>query len=117
MARQLGVGLTTVYNRVRRLKKVGVIKKAIAQLDHKKLGYGIRALVGVSVSPQAKETVAEEFEKFSQVHLIYQLTGRYDYLLEVLVRDTDELRWLLVEKMGKISNIQKTETMLVTDVK
>jgi len=113
---QLGVSLTTVYNRVARLRRMGVIKKLKAEIDYSKLGYSIRALVGISVSPKAQHTALQEFRKLTQVHLIYQVTGRYDYLLEVLVKHTDDLRKLLTEEMGKIDGVQRTETMIVVHI-
>jgi len=113
IASQLGVSVATVYNRVRRLKQTGLIKKVTAHIDYERLGYAISALVGVSVSPKAKDQILKEFKKLSQVRTIYEITGRYDYLLEILARNTDELRQLLTEEMGKIDDILRTETMVI----
>ncbi len=113
MANQLGVSVPTIYNRVRRLKQTGLIKKIIAQIDYEKLGYAIRALVGVSINPKAKEASLREFKKLDRVRTIYEITGRYDYLLEIIARNTEELRQLLTEQMSKIDDIQRTETMVI----
>jgi len=113
IADQLGVSLTTVYNRIRRLKRMGVIKKIVALVNYEKLGYGISALVGISANPRGKERVLGEFRRLRQVRVIYEVTGRYDYMLEIRTRDTDELRQLLTVEMGRIDGVQRTETMVI----
>ena len=113
LADELGVSLTTVYNRMRRLKRMGVIKRITAEIDYEKLGYGIRALVGVSVLPSLKAEALTRFKRLDQIRVIYETTGRYDYLIEVLARQTDDLGNLLTEKMGKIDGVQRTETMMI----
>jgi DNA-binding Lrp family transcriptional regulator len=113
IAEMLGLSLTTVYNRVKRLKRIGVIQRTVVEVDYLRLGYSIRALVGVSLSPKAQDQALTKLRKMGQVRRIYQVTGRFDYMLEVVVRHTEELRRLLTEEMGKIEAIQRTETMVI----
>lgn len=113
MANQLAVSVPTVYNRVRRLKRIGVIKKIVAEIDYEKLGYIIRAFVGVSTSPRSKVGVLNKLRRLRHVHRICEVTGRYDYVLEIVAKDTEELRRLLTEEMGKIGEVQRTETMVI----
>jgi DNA-binding Lrp family transcriptional regulator len=40
------------------------------------------------------------------------VTGRYDYLIKVNLRDVEELQEFLVEKLTKIEFINKVETFI-----
>jgi Lrp/AsnC family transcriptional regulator for asnA, asnC and gidA len=115
MANELGVSLTTIYSRIRRLRRFGVIKKIVAQIDYEKIGYEARALVGVCVSPNAKDRVVAKFREMEFIRAIYWVTGRYDCVLDIVTKNNSELGRFLSEKMGKIDDIQRTETMLIID--
>ena len=43
----------------------------------------------------------------------FHLTGRYDYLVHVVVRDIDHLRELVTKRLAAIRGVEKEETFLV----
>jgi len=102
------------FNRVRKLAEAGVIKKFTVQLNPHKLGLQLKAfiLVTAETSREAREEAERVLVHFPQISGIYRLFGRFDLLLEVLVRDIDELRDLIGE-IHKLRMVKKTETLIV----
>ena len=115
LAKEAGVSVSTIYKRVQRLKSKGVIKKIVAQIDYEKLGFGVHALICVSLKPRSREGALRELMNLGYFHHLYELTGRYDYMIEVSVKNIAELREILVEKMSKIDGVLATETFLITN--
>lgn len=115
MARELGVSVATVYNRIRRLKRIGVVRM-FAEIDHEKLGYTLRALVGVCTNPKSRARTLNKLRRLPHVQRILEVTGRYDYVLEIVARDSSDLRRLLTDEMGNIDEAQRTETMMIMAV-
>jgi len=102
------------YNRVRRLLEKGVIRRFTIQVDPSKIGLNLRAFILVVAEPSGE--VREEDEKtlmgFPQVYGVYRLFGRFDFLLEVLVKDIGELRDL-IGRIHELKMVKKTETLIV----
>ena len=113
IAKSLGVSLTTVYNRVKNLEKNNIIEKKVAKINYKKLGFALEALVGISVNPKYSAIIVAELKKIDSVQAIFDITGRYDYFIQIRVRNTEELQSLLSEKMGEINGVQTTETFII----
>ncbi|MEQ9715555.1 MAG: Lrp/AsnC family transcriptional regulator [Candidatus Asgardarchaeia archaeon] len=112
LASKIGISVPTAYNRVRKLIKKGIIKKFTIDIDYTKIGYPIRALVGVIIDPRHSADARTEFQNLDNVIKVIEVTGRFDYILDVVATSTDELKDLLTEKMSKIRGVMKTETMI-----
>jgi len=85
MAKVLGVPVTTVYSKIRRLEKEGVIRGYRAVLDGRKLGRGVVAFVLASVSYGAQRydkdrAVARQLSKFSEVQEVHLVSGPWDFI-------------------------------------
>jgi Lrp/AsnC family transcriptional regulator for asnA, asnC and gidA len=114
LAPKFGVSVATICNRIKRLQEWGIIEKFVIQIDYAKLGYSIRALIGVTVDPKTLHETLDSFRRMECVKKIYEVAGRYDFVLEILSKDTADLRTLLTEKMSNIIGVQRTETMVIT---
>lgn len=114
LASKFGVSVATICNRIKKLQELGVIEKFVIQVDYTKLGYNIRALVGVTVDSKTLHETLDGFRRMECVKKIYEVAGRYDFVLEILSKDTADLRTLLTEKMSNIIGVQRTETMVIT---
>ncbi|MHA1596758.1 MAG: Lrp/AsnC family transcriptional regulator [Candidatus Asgardarchaeia archaeon] len=114
LSSKVGVSVPTVYNRVRKLVRRGIIKKFTIEVDYNKVGYPIRALIGIIVDPKYTIETREELKKVEQVISLVEVTGRFDYILDVVVSDTEALQKLLNERLSKIKGVIKTETMIQT---
>lgn len=117
IARRLKVPESTVRLRVKKLVERGIIRKFAALINPFKAGYSIVAFIAVDVEPSRVKKAAEELSKLPEVDVLGIATGAHDILMQVTVRDLQELENFLIEKLGRIEGIRSTETSILTSVR
>ncbi len=108
----LNLSPSTVYMRIRRLRESGLIKRIVAEVDPAKLGFKLRALIFLDIDVKKYSKVVDLIKELQQVKAIYDVTGEWALVLEVLVRDHKELSDLL-DMIGGIEGVYSTSTMIV----
>lgn len=108
----LNLSPSTVYMRIRRLKDKGLIRRIIAEVDPAKLGYRLKAIIFIDMDVKKYSKVVDMIKELPQVKVIYDVTGEWALVLEVLVRDHKELSDLL-DRIGGIDGVYSTSTMVV----
>lgn len=90
LAEQVSLSASPCWRRVRQLEESGVIAGYHARLDRQQLGYGVLGFVHLGMHNHTAE-VAAAFERevvaLAQVLACHNLSGRYDYQLEVVAQD------------------------------
>ncbi len=116
LARLVDLAPSTTLERVRRLEERGVIKGYRARIDARALDLTIQALVLINLRRHQALSI-DDFEDHiravPEVLACYHLTGRYDYMLHVAVRDIEQLRELVARSIAAIDGVEKQETFLV----
>jgi DNA-binding Lrp family transcriptional regulator len=112
LAKKCGMTRQSVYSKLDEFKRKGV--RFTVDLDPREIGLRLRAYILIVAEPQTefrKETneIIRKFEEISQIHY---LLGRFDIIVEVIVRNIDELRGLL-RKIQNLPAVKKTETLMV----
>ena len=116
LARDLGVSEATVRRRINSLIDESVVSvKAVP--NSRKLGLSTSALIGIDVEPGKGEMVTNALKSREEVVFLGTTAGRYDLVARVLVTDLGELRKFLEEFVTKIGGVQKTETLILLDMK
>ena len=92
----VGLSANAAAERVRRLRRAGVITGFTALVDPAAGGRTLEALVGVTLAPATdSDEFAADAARLEQVTEVLHLTGAPDYQLRVACRDTAELDALL----------------------
>jgi len=108
LAADLGLTISPVYERIRRLEEKGYIKQYVAILDNKLLGRGVTAICQVSMRYH-DETFIEQFERdikgMKEVQECYHIGGPVDFLLKINVGSLEEYHDFVKYKLSKIGNI------------
>jgi DNA-binding Lrp family transcriptional regulator len=108
IAQTLRRSITTIHDRISRLKQEGIILRSVAILDRKKVGKGLLTFSHVLLNQHTIE-VLEQFEKavkqFPEVLECFQMTGSFDFLLRVSTRDMEEYHEFYRYKLAKLPNI------------
>jgi Lrp/AsnC family transcriptional regulator, leucine-responsive regulatory protein len=116
LARLVDLAPSSTLDRVRKLEERGVIRGYRGVLDAPALGFQVQAMVLISLDRHQAGPI-DEFEArvraVPEVVACLHVTGRYDYMLHVVVRDIDHLRDLLTHGLGAIRGVEKQETFLV----
>ena len=113
IAKEIHVSPGTVHVRMKRLMKLGIVKKAFLNVDYAKLGYDICAFLGVYLEKSSMySSVVGALYKIPEVVNAHYTTGNYSIFAKIICRDTEHLRRVLYEKIQNIEGIQRTETFI-----
>ena len=121
VARKVGLPITTAHARIKRMEKLGLVKSYKAVLDAKKLGLNVTAFIFISFSYKSEEgeisqrEVARKIAAFSEVQEVHIITGDWDMVLKVKLRNVDELGSFVVDKLRMVKGVDKTLTCVVLD--
>lgn len=120
LGKKTGLPMTTVHNRITKLKKMGIIVHYTVRLDYKKLGRPILAYVGISVEYKtsggkrlSQEGIAQQIKKLEGVQDVSILAGGMDIMIKVLATDIEDLNKLVTERLRNIEGVDKTQTSIV----
>lgn len=107
LAAEIGAPESTIYDRTKRLKDQKIIKAVVPLVDNEKLGILTTAFIRVSIERISEiRKIAEEIAKFEEVLEVHEISGEWDILVKVKVRNNKELRDLEVEKIGSLRGIR-----------
>ena len=116
LAKSVGLSPPSVLQRVRVLEKSGLIKGYFGILDAEKLGLRITALAMISLSlhqEQPIERFRRSVNEIPEILECYHVSGEFDFLLKIVVRDIRAYEQLVREKLSKIKGIQQIKTSFV----
>jgi Lrp/AsnC family transcriptional regulator, regulator for asnA, asnC and gidA len=112
LAEKWGVTGATVRNRVKRLKSLGVMD-AILVMNPYKIGYTTFAIIGVRLDTDADyNAVANALLAIPGVTNVMMVTGRYDFFVHYVCRNTEEYRKFLIDELRKIPGISAHESYI-----
>ncbi|MEX1002323.1 MAG: Lrp/AsnC family transcriptional regulator [Crocinitomicaceae bacterium] len=116
LAAELNLTVTPVYERIKKLKKSGVIKRITAEIDRNKVNKPVMVFCEVSLSSHTLENL-KKFEKevlgLQEVLESYHVSGEYDYMLKVLIAGMEEYREFLINKLAKLKNVGHVNSTFV----
>lgn len=115
VAKEIGIPTSTVHERVKRLVRLGIIRRFTAELDPRLLGLDITALILVSVDGAYITEVEKTLSTYDQVMAVYDITGEFDIALLARFRNMDELN-NFIKNILKMPHIKRTVTSVVLNV-
>ena len=116
LANKLNLSVTAVYERIKKLEKAGFISGYIALVNKSKIERDFVVFCHVKLVQHSQDYVVKfekEVAKLYEVLECYHLSGEYDYLLKVVVKDMVAFRAFMVEKLTSINHIGSTHSMFV----
>jgi Lrp/AsnC family transcriptional regulator for asnA, asnC and gidA len=114
IATHAGVSRQTVAKKMKQYLTSGVITKFTPQLDPGQLGLTIQAYILVREDPQStfRSRNDDTFTRMPQVAKFNRIFGSYSSILEVMVKDKNELTDI-VKDIHALPGIRETETFIV----
>ena len=114
MGKAVGLAVSSVNERVRKLAERGVITGVHAHVSPEALGLDLLAIVFVGWSdPTVEPRFFARIEGEPAVLECHHVTGAWNYLLKVRVRNTRMLEAFLTNVVKAVDGIQRTETLIV----
>lgn len=116
LADKLGVAPSTSLERVRVLRLKKIIKGFYTEIDVAPLGITLHAMVAIQLAVHSQKLV-DSFYKYAvqltEVSSVYHLGGATDFLIQVAVTDTAELRAFVLSAFAERSEVNHIETSLI----
>jgi DNA-binding Lrp family transcriptional regulator len=113
IAKELEISDATVHIRVRRLLAAGILRKFTIATDNALLGYDHLAIVGININQGSANEVINLLSQFDEILELHEMYGQFDLLLKIRTKSLEEMRDIVVNKIGKIPQITEAELMTV----
>ena len=117
----LNLSVTAVYERIKKLEREGVISKYVAILDRNKVEKAFVVFCHIKLIQHTRDfvtTFESEVIKLDEVLECFHVSGDYDYILKVHVKDMDEYRDFMVTKLTGLKHIGSTHSsFMIGEVK
>ena len=116
LSRRIDLSPPATHARVRRLERAGLIRGYVEIVDRESAGFELLCFVSVEMQVhqyQGIETFRSHIRAMPEVLECHHLTGEYDYLLKVALRNRRDLERFVVEKLTPIPGIARIHTSLV----
>lgn len=112
IAKELGIALSTVSNRVKRMEENAVIQGYIPLIDAAALGYDLVVAVGARIAHGKLLEVQRQIASRSEVFAVYDVTGQMDSLILARFKSRSELDGF-IKGLLALEDVESTTTHLV----
>lgn len=116
LARQISLSQPATLARVRRLEQAGYIAGYTAVLNRDKLGYSMLCYIHVTHQSHQSaelERLRAELLAMPEVLECVFVTGEFDYLLKVVLRNQKDLEHFILHKLTPLPGVARVNTSLV----
>lgn len=113
---KLNLSVTAVFERIKKLERSGVIDKYVALLRKEHVDRGLVVFCQIKLVQHAKDYLTKfesEIIQLEEVLECFHVSGEYDYLLKVLVKDMEQFRTFMVTKLTTLQHIGSTQSSFV----
>ncbi len=109
LAAAAGLSIPATVERLKRLMDSGVVRSVGAELDAARAGYGVQAIVGITVLQPGKKAFLDKLKRAAEVLECHHVAGADSYLMTVVARDLPDLERFL----ASINGYGETRTSII----
>ncbi|MEX6625712.1 Lrp/AsnC family transcriptional regulator [Tenacibaculum salmonis] len=112
----LNLTVSPIYERIKRLEKLGIIKKYVAILDKKNIKVPVTAICMVSLRYHDEGFIDKfdaQIKELKEVQKCYHMAGKVDFFLQINLKDLEDYHDFVRLKLSKIDNIGILESYFV----
>ncbi len=116
LARRVELSPPGLQKRLRKLEELDIISQYVTLLNYEAIGYEMLCFVQVTLQRHEPNLVIgfkAAVQEMTEVLECHFLTGEYDYLLKVVVRNRKQLEQFLLEKLTPVPGMDKLRTSVV----
>jgi Lrp/AsnC family transcriptional regulator len=121
ISERINISQSPCWRRINRLEEQGVIKRKVAILDREKLGLDVVVFATISLTTQGRSNL-DDFERevrtLSEVMECYTMTGTWDYMLKVVVKNIRCYELFVRQKLTNLAHVREIHSHIaVTEIK
>jgi DNA-binding Lrp family transcriptional regulator len=116
LGKRLGIAHSTVYDRIRKMERHGVVKKYTALVDAEKAGgKSITAMITVYTDPKVSEKVAQKLCEAPEVLEVYtSLSEELQIMAKVVAETQERLHEFIANSVAPLPGVLRVRTSIVT---
>ena len=118
---KLNLSVTAVYERIKKLEREKIIEKYVVVLNKSKVEKGFVVFCHLKLLQHSHEFLTHfesEVVKLHEILECHHVSGDYDYILKIVVKDMAAYREFLVNKLTTLQHIGSTQsTFMISEVK
>ena len=114
IAQEVNSSSATCWRRIRYLEQQGVLGKHVRLVDPAAIGRKMDAFCQVRMKSQnseARQKFQKAMEQEPTIVEIYSISGEWDYMLHLLVRDMEDLESILMSRVLENPSVAGTATI------
>lgn len=109
----LNLSTTPIFERIKKLEKGGYIKNYATLLNHRKLDLKQVVFIELTLKEHSRsyiEKFANEIKLFPEVLECYRVTGSFDFLIKILVKNIESYENFILTKLSLLSNLGNVQS-------
>jgi len=121
VAKKTLIPISTVHNRIRKLKQDKIIKNFTINIDYEKVEkyFSVILLASLDYNVMREQNIdehkiAKKIKNLPEVESLFIVTGDTDMIIILRVKNVKEFEEFLVHKLRKMLGITSTKTLVIT---
>lgn len=118
LSNSLSLSQTPIYERIKKLEKMGVIKDYVAILDGEVVNKGLIVFMNITIKEHnhdSRKAFIDKISALEDVSELYHTSGMYDFLAKVRFSSVKEYRDFLVNHIATVENISDIDSQIVLE--
>jgi DNA-binding Lrp family transcriptional regulator len=116
IAKTIGKSVSPVFERIKKLQESGYIKQFVTILDGKRMNKGLTVFTNIRLKAHARDMMLafeHDIVRCDEVMECFHMTGEYDFLLKIAVRDMDAYHDFVLNRLSKLPNVAAVRSFFV----
>lgn len=116
----LNLSTTPIYERIKKLERLGVIENYTININEELIGNRLIAFAHISLQNHTKKLFQEleaNLLAISDIVEVHAVSGNTDFIVKILVRDMDDYKNFIMEKLFDVPNIGNVESFISLSMK
>lgn len=115
LSEKLNLSTTPIFERIKKLEKQGVIKRYTVEVNEELIGKNLVAFSHISLQKHTKKLFHELENNLSCIPDVVEchaVSGNTDFIIKILVKDMDDYKNFIMDKLFSVPNIGKVESFI-----
>ncbi len=111
----LGLSTTPIFERIKKLEKENYINNYVAVLNQNKIGLKQVVFIGLTLQGHTRsylEKFVKEINSFPEVIECHRVSGNFDYLLKLVVKDIEAYEKFIISKLTLIPYLGSVQSLI-----
>jgi DNA-binding Lrp family transcriptional regulator len=112
---KLNISVGTVHNRISKLKDENIIKGYLLDLNERKLGYFLKAVISLKIKGTELRKILKKISNYPQITNVYSISGSVSAIIMCRFQSMKDFR-TFTEILNQEEAIHQMETNIILDV-